>query len=164
MTVVRVARLQNSQAWANFVSRREAIRAELRDFRAASGMKCGLSESQDDILSDSHLRGYALAHTDHAKSLLGIQAEDAEAEGGDREVNCTWLFHGLSAASAEALLLQPDFAIDCTGAEDGRLYGHGVYFTECCSRADILTLGDSSEEGLRCLLLCRCILGNMLTD
>jgi hypothetical protein len=163
VTVVRAARLQNPQAWANFLARREAIRTELQEFRTENGSTCGSSETQDDILTEKFLQGFIPANADHAKTLFGIPMDTKQDEGSDREVHCTWLFHGLSAA-AEEVLLRPDFAIDRTGAEDGRLYGHGVYFTEWCSQADILTLGDSSPSSLRCLLLCRCVMGKMLTD
>lgn len=160
MKVVRAARLQSPQAWASFVARREAIRAELRDLQKSSGIKIGAYNGSDPPLTEEHLQGLGKASPSHAKSMLGFQAKD---EGGDAEVHCAWLFHGLSPAAAEGIL-QADFAIDRTGAEDGRLYGHGVYFTESCSRADVLTRGDATEDGLRCLVLCRCVLGNMHYD
>lgn len=155
MKVIRAARLQSPQAWANFVARREAIRTELQAVRSS-----GLPFVTSDRLTDHHLAGLAAASSNLAKSLLGVQAEGVRAEG-DAEVNCSWLFHGLSSSSAEAIL-QPDFAIDRTPT--GRLYGHGIYFTESCGQADVLTLGAGSDDCVRCLLLCRCVLGNSLVD
>lgn len=76
-----------------------------------------------------------------------------------KESNCVWLFHGTSDAAGEAITTG-DFLLDKAGTNAGTLYGRGIYLAESCSKADEYTM--ENEEGLRCLLLCRATLGNVL--
>mmetsp|Transcript_5374 Transcript_5374/g.16609 ORF Transcript_5374/g.16609 Transcript_5374/m.16609 type:complete len:945 (+) Transcript_5374:136-2970(+) len=137
--LMRGSRLQSWQSWNRFAARQEAIRAELSDLKNA-GQLAAVSVA-NPIMS---------AHLD----TLGISL--------DSETRCTWLFHGIRPQAVEDVV-QPDFDISKAGSEDGRLYGRGVYLSEWCSQVDKLLRPDGNS-GLRCMLLCRVALGNVLLD
>jgi len=132
-------RLQNWRSWVAFAARREAIREELAGLKE----QCVLREDLVDPALAEHF------------DLLGKDEVDGETR-------CVWLFHGVSAAAAEAASVDRDFDIDRAGTQDGRLYGRGAYFTEWCS--EVNKLAPESRGGLRGLLLCRVTLGNVLRD
>lgn len=139
MEVVSGCRLQNWQSWAEYAAQQQRIGAELQAMRSK--------------------------HKQLNLSLPGLKT------GGclpklrlplDEEAHCEWLFHSLSVEAAE-LTTTAAFDIDTVGLSSSTLYGRGIYLSECCSQADKQS-PPGTEEGLRCLLLCRVALGNMLYD
>jgi hypothetical protein len=78
----------------------------------------------------------------------------------DVDSNEHWLFHGSSQAGVEGIA-QGDFRLELAGTHRGTMYGNGVYFAECSSKADEYAY---EEEGLCRMLLCRVVLGRMLID
>eukprot|EP00397_Hematodinium_sp_SG-2012_P018740 GEMP01019209.1.p1 GENE.GEMP01019209.1~~GEMP01019209.1.p1 ORF type:complete len:865 (+),score=205.59 GEMP01019209.1:77-2671(+) len=71
-----------------------------------------------------------------------------------------YLFHGTSMEATNAIAAG-DFLIKMAGTHVGTLYGRGVYFAECSSKADEYAEYDK-VTGYRSLLLTRVALGNML--
>lgn len=149
--IVKGCRLQNWQAWSRFVARREEIREQLAELRAAAG-----SEPESSLGSRNVGQIACAGDPELAPQLdsLGIKV--------DKETNVTWLFHGITVSATEDIT-SPDFDIARAGPEDGRLYGRGCYFSEWSSKIDQLFTPDGAE-GLRCMLLCRVTLGHVLTD
>eukprot|EP00443_Scrippsiella_acuminata_P049919 CAMPEP_0115417020 /NCGR_PEP_ID=MMETSP0271-20121206/23910_1 /TAXON_ID=71861 /ORGANISM="Scrippsiella trochoidea, Strain CCMP3099" /LENGTH=953 /DNA_ID=CAMNT_0002841397 /DNA_START=68 /DNA_END=2930 /DNA_ORIENTATION=+ len=137
LELVRASRLQNWRSWSGYAARQNEIRDELAELK------------RDDRASASIVDPMTASHLDS----LGIHL--------DPDANCRWLFHGISAEAATRVL-DPDFDIDTAGAEDGMLYGRGIYLTEWCSQVDKTVL--EGADGLRCMLLCRATLGNVLRD
>jgi len=80
----------------------------------------------------------------------------------DDDAHCVWLFHSINMEAVEEVT-NSSFDVDQAGEPGDTLYGRGIYFSECCSRVDELTQ-DVDREGLRCMLLCRVTLGNVLVD
>jgi len=139
LELVRGFRLQSWQGWADFVARQEEVCSDLRKL------------SSDGIAANINVPGLKTAGHLKTTSLPS-----------DAEANCAWLFHSLSVEAAKNVAAT-DFGIDRTGVDAGRYYGRGIYLSECCRRADELASAPNAE-GLRCMLLCRTILGHMLYD
>eukprot|EP00747_Dinoflagellata_sp_TGD_P122417 gnl/TRDRNA2_/TRDRNA2_173623_c0_seq1.p1 gnl/TRDRNA2_/TRDRNA2_173623_c0~~gnl/TRDRNA2_/TRDRNA2_173623_c0_seq1.p1 ORF type:complete len:187 (+),score=19.97 gnl/TRDRNA2_/TRDRNA2_173623_c0_seq1:744-1304(+) len=76
----------------------------------------------------------------------------------DSTANSAWLFHGTNDQAA-ASISRGDFRIDKAGSNAGTLYGKGIYLAESCSKSDEYTTPNG--ERLRCILLCRVMLGNV---
>jgi len=77
----------------------------------------------------------------------------------DSAINETWLWHGTNEAAAEAITSE-DFRLNLAGSNAGTLYGSGIYFADSVSKSDEYCT--ASNEGVRCLLLCRVSLGRIL--
>jgi len=130
-------RLQSWRAWVSFSAKQEAIRAQL----------------QGTDLGDTFL-GYARLKT-AGHNPLGIEL--------DEEANCVWLFHHVSAKTADAAAAAGDLSAEgANGRKSGRTYGWGVYLAESCAATDMLAA--ESVDGMRCLMLCRVALGNVFYD
>mmetsp|Transcript_34718 Transcript_34718/g.77922 ORF Transcript_34718/g.77922 Transcript_34718/m.77922 type:complete len:271 (+) Transcript_34718:375-1187(+) len=76
----------------------------------------------------------------------------------NEDLNEVYLFHGTSADSATKI---GNSGFDLVCASEESLYGPGVYLAEMSSKSDEYAV-DSSDE-LRCILLCRVLLGETLT-
>mmetsp|Transcript_84232 Transcript_84232/g.272290 ORF Transcript_84232/g.272290 Transcript_84232/m.272290 type:complete len:924 (-) Transcript_84232:326-3097(-) len=137
LELVRASRLQNSQSWSGYAARTAAIKEQV----AASKKEGRSVVSLADPMSAAHL------------DSLGIRL--------DEDSNCRWLFHGISAEASKRIL-EAEFDIGTAGAEDGMLYGRGIYLTEWCGQVDRTVL--EGAEGLRCMLLCRATLGSVYRD
>merc|ERR1711879_989297 len=72
-----------------------------------------------------------------------------------------WLFHGTNPGSLEGIS-KSNFDMSRAGSGAGGMYGAGIYCAECSSKADEYTTEDGS--GVRGLLLCRALLGNIIYD
>ncbi|CAE7482474.1 Tiparp [Symbiodinium pilosum] len=88
-----------------------------------------------------------------------MESMELHSEGSDPETNTVWLFHGTNDEAAE-LITKGDFLVDKAGSNAGTLYGRGIYMAESCSKSDEYSAENS--EGLRCMLICRAVLGNVL--
>lgn len=136
LTVERAVRIQNAQNWAEYTGRQEEIRADLK----------GLKEKGTSLLDRVH----------ELKTQVPKFKEFAGAEL-DSETNSAWLFHGTTAGEAIA---KSDFRIDKAGSNVGTMFGRGIYLAESCTKSDEYSQED--PQGLRQMLLCRAILGNIL--
>eukprot|EP00931_Biecheleriopsis_adriatica_P010650 TRINITY_DN11171_c0_g1_i1.p1 TRINITY_DN11171_c0_g1~~TRINITY_DN11171_c0_g1_i1.p1 ORF type:complete len:990 (+),score=231.06 TRINITY_DN11171_c0_g1_i1:126-3095(+) len=75
----------------------------------------------------------------------------------DEPCNEQWLFHGTSAAGVQGISDQ-EFRLDKAGSHRGTLFGKGVYFAECTTKAD--EYSEEDEDGYCWMLLCRVALGS----
>eukprot|EP00439_Symbiodinium_sp_Y106_P062658 s5253_g9.t1 len=78
----------------------------------------------------------------------------------DTSSNEQWLFHGTSAAAVQHISDQ-EFRLDKAGSHRGTLYGKGIYFAECVTKADEYCEEDA--DGYCWMLLCRVALGKVMT-
>jgi len=101
-------------------------------------------------------------HVGHINnSVAGLKTAGVDLLGPplDEETNTVWLFHGTNDQAAEQIT-RGDFLVDKAGSNAGTLYGRGIYLAESCSKSDEYT--QQNDEGLRCMILCRATLGNVL--
>jgi len=141
----------NDDAWGNYVARREAIRQEIEadpsEFSRYEVDTCAAS-SGDVALDDAG---------ESAELIAGILAEDF-ASPLLPGVNEVFLYHGTSAAAAEAIKTH-DFRINLAGSNAGTLYGRGIYLAENGTKSDEYTT--PMADGVRHLLVCRVVLGKV---
>jgi len=72
-----------------------------------------------------------------------------------------WLFHGCPPKAAQAIT-EDDFRIQFAGSNAGTLFGKGIYCAESCTKSDEYTTSvDGKWNGLRCIILCRVLLGRV---
>jgi len=86
-------------------------------------------------------------------SILSEECYDLDADA-----NCMWLFHGTSPEAGQSICAG-NLLIN-NGSKGGKLYGRGIYLAEACSKSDEYSV--ENEDGLRCMLICRTTLGNVL--
>jgi len=101
--------------------------------------------------------------------------EDDRQQLADARINQCYLFHGTSLDDAVSIA-ERGFDLDLVGSHQaaaagrkkGRMFGSGVYFGECSSKADEYASDGSGRRG-RCrkgavltILLCRVVLGQVL--
>merc|ERR1712232_671021 len=118
----------------SFRSRQEAIREQLRGDSAAPAAK---------------IRVKTAGH--HPP---GMELEDDETR-------CVWLFHHLDSKDADAVT-HSSFSVDSASADDPRSHGVGIYLSENSRAVD--EFAADSANGLRCMLVCRALLGRSLVD
>eukprot|EP00931_Biecheleriopsis_adriatica_P086179 TRINITY_DN60891_c0_g1_i1.p1 TRINITY_DN60891_c0_g1~~TRINITY_DN60891_c0_g1_i1.p1 ORF type:complete len:1009 (+),score=145.30 TRINITY_DN60891_c0_g1_i1:195-3029(+) len=135
MEVVKGERIQNLHNWIEFSSRQKEIVTEIKARKT-------LGREVTNVVDKLKTSGQLLE--------LGIDL-DADANAG-------WFFHGTNDWAAHAIT-DGDFLINLAGSNAGTLYGRGIYLAECCSKSDEYC---TEEFGLRCILVCRATLGNML--
>mmetsp|Transcript_88205 Transcript_88205/g.175196 ORF Transcript_88205/g.175196 Transcript_88205/m.175196 type:complete len:855 (-) Transcript_88205:175-2739(-) len=128
-------RVQNWQNYCEYLGRQDSIRAKLTSLRA----------------QDIPINGIEVLKTAGLLDSLGMPLAD--------DLNEQWLFHGTSEGAAMGIT-EGDFLINLAGSNAGTLYGRGVYLAESCTKSD--EYSQENEEGLRCLLVCRATLGNVL--
>eukprot|EP00929_Paragymnodinium_shiwhaense_P109747 TRINITY_DN7625_c0_g1_i1.p1 TRINITY_DN7625_c0_g1~~TRINITY_DN7625_c0_g1_i1.p1 ORF type:complete len:1111 (-),score=315.09 TRINITY_DN7625_c0_g1_i1:211-3543(-) len=128
-------RLQNWRAWVDFAAREDVLRQSLRNKDLPEpGGRPSLKTS-------------------------GFQPLALEL---DEETRCVWLFCPLSVKVASAVVAGDlSAAVAFSAASSSRSYGHGAYLYDNCRAADELA-AESESGGLRCLLLCRAMLGRSL--
>lgn len=137
--LVHAVRIQNWQCWANFQAQQEVIATDLES----------VDKDKDEVrreIPDLKTAGFL--------DQLRLPLDD--------KTNTAFLFHGLSSEAVD-LVGTEDFDIDKAGLQTGKIFGRGVYFSECCSRADEV-LSTFDETGMFALLVCRVILGKVLVD
>jgi len=78
-------------------------------------------------------------------------------------INEVYLWHGTSPHGALGIR-ENGFNMKLAGSTTGAMYGNGAYFAECSSKSDEYARddGDGIYRHLRCLLLCRVTLGEVL--
>lgn len=100
-----------------------------------------------------------IGHVNNNIENLKTSSVELHSEGSDPETNTVWLFHGTNDEAAEKIT-KGDFLVDKAGSNAGTLYGRGIYMAESCSKSD--EYSKENSEGLRCMLICRAVLGNVL--
>lgn len=136
LKVRKGVRVQNAQNWVEYKTRQEEIRRDLEKLR-----------EDDSEVVDS---------VDSLKTAGCLPDSDLyQLEEG---TNSAWLFHGTTEAAAECIC-RGDFRVNLAGSNAGTLFGHGVYLAESCSKSD--EYSSENDDGLRCLLVCRAVLGNV---
>lgn len=136
LQVVRASRLQNWTSWSSYSARVSVIREYMQAVK--SEQKC--KDFADPVRAAQMVSS-------------GLTLET--------QANCRWLFHALGVAATQTIM-NPDFDIDTAGAEDGMIYGRGIYHSE--HAGDVDKNAAECPNGLRCMLLCRVALGNVLED
>lgn len=120
------------------------------------------------IENSSLWRHYAHQHlsismqrTHKCTPVSGVPCDGLKAL--EQDVNEVYLWHGTSPSKADCIA-QDGFQLKFAGTGAGsNMYGEGVYFAECSSKADEYAQDNpDSEEGVYCLLLCRVLLGEVL--
>lgn len=78
----------------------------------------------------------------------------------DWQINETYLWHGSSPKAVQGIV-NCGFDLGLSGSNVGAMFGQGVYFAECSSKADEYSRDDGGGYfgGCFALLLCRVILG-----
>lgn len=137
LQLVRASRLQHWPSWSRYASKVAAIKQELAALKQEGRSVISVA----DPMTSAHLES------------LGIKL--------DEESNSRWLFHG-GGIEASHRLLEKNFDMAAAGAEDGSLYGRGIYLSEWSGEVDRIV--PEGPEGLRCMLICRATLGNILRD
>mmetsp|Transcript_130434 Transcript_130434/g.254148 ORF Transcript_130434/g.254148 Transcript_130434/m.254148 type:complete len:1153 (-) Transcript_130434:353-3811(-) len=82
------------------------------------------------------------------------------------EVNEVFLFHGTSPDGALGIAHE-NFLLSLAGSSSGAAFGHGIYFAEDCIKSDEYTREAPNGHGfagLRPLILCRVLLGRVVTS
>jgi len=109
--------------------------------------------SPDDLAT----RSEQLAVKTHQYGLPCLKADCCES----------WLFHGTSEGSADAIARNGFDKSRIVGVQrHGTLFGGGVYFSECSSKADLYGVETATDNGKQvyCMLLCRVALGHFKTS
>jgi len=143
LELVSVTTITNEDLWGDYMARRETIR---REVQADGG---DFSQYTVDTQAESE-------EAPSAASITTSLAEDF-AQPLMAEVNEVFLFHGTSAAAADAIATG-NFKVNLAGSNAGTLYGRGVYMAENATKSDEYTRERPGDQ-LRYLLLCRTLLG-----
>jgi len=143
LRVASVQRIENSELWQRYSNGHAAV-TNKRSHRCTQ--LSNLSGGMVKTLTDGSLK------------------EAGIAEQLDDRVNEVYLFHGTSPAGALGIA-QGGFNLNYAGSAAGSMYGPGVYMAEMSSKSDEYAKDaeDGLYKGLCCLLLCRAVLGEMLT-
>lgn len=151
LEVVSVQRMEDSQMWVAYVDQKRQI-IERGEFQSVFELDGDLTKGH--VLTD----GFAQYLT-HGGQL-------------DQKPNEHYLFHGTSPEAAENIA-ESGFQVTLAGSHAGTMFGKGVYFSECCSKADEYSspgLGKGQNLGARgfsqnqdeyAMLLCRVCCGKM---
>jgi len=134
--VVSVRRNENSTAWREYGCHREDLLARFGEDKR-DGESVTLYE---DVKT---MRAF--------REVFGARADRLVAD-----CNEWYLFHGTHPDNAEKIM-DSDFRVGCAGANTGTLYGKGLYFAECVTKAD--EYAKPNRNGNYSMLLCRVIGG-----
>jgi len=143
LQVARVQRIENVASFREYLQRRYILRDAV---------------SRDPVvpLTDQRVK------VDHSRLCGGVNVGDPL----DSTINEVYLFHGTSPEGARGIAHE-DFLLTFAGSAGGSAFGRGIYFAEDCIKSDEYTeeapVGDTFA-GLRPLLLCRVLLGRLLTS
>jgi len=144
LKLLRAVRIQNALNWADYIACKSRIKKELANLRNTSDVL--------DSLAD--LKTALPLPVDNGQKFHELNSKYEV----DMDANSVWLFHGTNEAAADSIS-RGDFRVDKAGSNAGTLFGRGVYLAESCSKSD--EYSEENAEGLRCLMLCRAVLGNI---
>jgi len=149
LKVEQVVMLQNEARYVNYRARRQEVVADLEE--RGMGCKMNLGEFCRRQVIKTHR---AVRHWDG----LGPISEEPVDPG----VHEFYLMHGTSPAAADSIA-ETNFRLDLAGSHIGTLYGPGIYFAECSTKADEYaeTAQEGPQKGWRPMLVCRVMLGRV---
>lgn len=149
-----VIQVQNGSGWTEYNETRARVAAAM----AASGPSAAESAAESSAAvceEQATLSPPVLTSTLSDPGLLALLGDlDASA-------NEQWLFHGTSAAAVQGIS-DHEFRLDLAGRNRGTMYGRGLYFAECSSKAD--EYSEEDEDGYCWMLLCRAVLGRVMIN
>eukprot|EP00929_Paragymnodinium_shiwhaense_P086428 TRINITY_DN46943_c0_g1_i2.p1 TRINITY_DN46943_c0_g1~~TRINITY_DN46943_c0_g1_i2.p1 ORF type:complete len:1681 (-),score=360.26 TRINITY_DN46943_c0_g1_i2:146-5188(-) len=143
LNVLDVVGVQNAKCWTEYTTKRKSVSDSCHrqgHFGDAVEPEVLTSRLQDAWLHD----------------VIAKHAPPLDAEANER-----WLFHGTSP-QATSSITDSDFQIDLAGSHRGTMYGKGIYFAECSSKAD--EYAEPDENHVCRMLLCRVTLGRSLVN
>eukprot|EP00927_Polykrikos_kofoidii_P053930 TRINITY_DN48446_c0_g1_i1.p1 TRINITY_DN48446_c0_g1~~TRINITY_DN48446_c0_g1_i1.p1 ORF type:complete len:941 (-),score=132.70 TRINITY_DN48446_c0_g1_i1:41-2791(-) len=146
-SAVGAVQVMNAESWASFVRRRDEIAAACQRGKVP----------YDDAYWNSSYNG-AVECSDQVEMITNFLSAPPLV----KEANEFWLLHGTSHAAAEGITTD---VFDMSRANPSGLFGAGVYFGECMSKADEYVEGKQvaryGGRELYPLLLVRVCLGNV---
>eukprot|EP00930_Biecheleria_cincta_P076954 TRINITY_DN6419_c0_g1_i1.p1 TRINITY_DN6419_c0_g1~~TRINITY_DN6419_c0_g1_i1.p1 ORF type:complete len:985 (+),score=236.50 TRINITY_DN6419_c0_g1_i1:123-3077(+) len=169
--VVEIVRVQNGAAWMDYDKARQRIaegvlqRSMLE--RQMSDISSTGSNSTNSSLpaslrsraeSDQDLKDFSLEFPVMTSSLHHEQLFEVLGQT-DATCNEHWLFHGTSKAGVDGIS-DEEFRLNLAGSHRGTMYGKGMYFAECTTKAD--EYSEEDEDGYCWMLLCRAALGKTM--
>eukprot|EP00930_Biecheleria_cincta_P024986 TRINITY_DN17836_c0_g2_i1.p1 TRINITY_DN17836_c0_g2~~TRINITY_DN17836_c0_g2_i1.p1 ORF type:complete len:1031 (-),score=184.54 TRINITY_DN17836_c0_g2_i1:100-3036(-) len=163
--VIDVVRVQNGAAWMDYSKARQRIgdsmfqQSMLLRQMSDDSSTCSVSTDSSAVSprseSDrsSHQSSPVMTSQLHHEPLSDILGQT------DLASNENWLFHGTSKAGVNAIS-DEEFRLSLAGSHRGTLYGKGIYFAECTTKAD--EYSEEDEDGYCWMLLCRVVLGKTM--
>lgn len=165
--VVDVVRVQNGAAWMDYSKARQRIgdgifQQSMLD-RQMSDNSSMCSDSTDSSLVSPRSQPESDQSFRHESTVMSSQLHHellSDILGQtDLASNEQWLFHGTSKAGVDGIS-DAEFRLSLAGSHRGTMYGKGVYFAECTTKADEYSVED--EDGYCWMLLCRVALGKTM--
>lgn len=175
LEIVDAVRVQNGAAWMEYSKARTRICEKV--FENNEWLKQGLDSESCSSFTNSEGRpsriDAASQGSDSASfqwdpfgmqtplltSTLDLKALQEILGKTDLSSNEQWLFHGTSREAVENIS-DREFRLDKAGSHRGTLYGKGIYFAECATKADEYCVEDA--DGYCWMLLCRVALGTVM--
>lgn len=176
LEIVDAVRVQNGAAWIEYSKARNRICEKV--FENNQWLKQSLDSESCSSFTNSEGRQIsrtdAASHGSDSASLqwdpfgmqtplltgtLDLRALQQILGKTDPSSNEQWLFHGTSRAAVENIS-DREFRLDKAGSHRGTLYGKGIYFAECVTKADEYCVEDA--DGYCWMLLCRVALGKVM--
>lgn len=162
LVLKKVRMVQNETIFVNYLRKRQDIIRQLGD----PSFLRDPEKVDDPLLVDlgaADRRGHILTYESVQSWRKLVNHEPI-----DPRINEFYLFHGTKPKYVE-LITHNDFLLKMAGASAGTLYGRGVYLTESSTKADEYAFRNAGEhatvsmppDGLRCILLCRAMLGRV---
>jgi len=138
LTVLQVQRVQDGARLQDYAT----VLDEISNQRSSEE----LTRRSEELMVKTHQFGLPLLKSDCCES---------------------WLFHGTSATSADAIARNGFDKSKIAGVQrHGTLFGAGIYFSECSAKADLYGVETITDTGKQvfCMLLCRVALGSFKTS
>lgn len=138
LKLVHAHRIQNSELWRKYVAHRHGLKSK-RPHRCTPLSTFG------------------------GQVVTGLNLAPFMRDSLQPRVNEVYLWHGTSPDGAVGISTV-GFQLKYSGSKADCMYGPGAYFAECSSKSDEYATDakDGLYKGLRCLLLCRVVLGEVL--
>ncbi|CAD7959914.1 unnamed protein product [Amoebophrya sp. A25] len=161
---VKVMHVQNHKIWVNYLKGKNKVMRTLEaaenspdgPTRGAVYPRYNNSRKPEEMVKTLGILPGSNLRFDQCWSK--ISGEDKNIKTDSNEY---YLFHGTKPEAALAITDQ-DFKINLAGTNAGSLYGRGVYFGECCTKAD--EYAQERQDGLNPILICRVVLGRVLYE
>jgi len=148
-TVVRARRVENSSTWTKYSNFKSLLRQRLRDIPQAFVKVenvLAATDSASQLLTHAHL---AHENSEEAISLGSLE----------ERLNECMVWHGTDKEASEAIA-HDDFRISWASKQHhGQRFGAGLYFSDSLDKC--LTYTTPDEEGIRYVLLCRMLCGDV---
>lgn len=138
LKLVHAHRIQNNELWQKYAAHRHGLKSK-RPHRCTP------------------------VNTFGGPVVTGLNLAPSMRDSLQSKVNEVYLWHGTSPDGAVGISSM-GFQLKYSGCRADCMYGPGAYFAECSSKSDEYATDakDGLFKGLRCLLLCRVVLGEVL--